>query len=120
MEKTFTCIMCPRGCAIKAGWEKKESVKVQGNHCKKGEEYVVQEIKAPKRNIASSVLISNGDELLASVKLSNPVPKEEIFHVVEEIKKVKVNAPVKIGDVVIKNVLGLESDVIITRNVDVR
>lgn len=79
--------MCPRGCAIKASWEKKESVKVQGNHCKKGEEYVVQEIKAPKRNIASSVLIPNGEELLASVKLSDPVPKEKIFHVVEEIKK---------------------------------
>ena len=112
--------MCPRGCAIKANWEKKESVKVRGNHCKKGEEYVVQEIKAPKRNIASSVLISNGEELLASVKLSNPVPKEQIFHVMEEIKKVCVEAPVKIGDVMIKNVLDLESDVIINRNVDKR
>ena len=46
-----------------------------------------------------------------------PIPKARIFDVMAEIKAVKVSAPVVMGQVVLKNVLGLESDVISTKNV---
>lgn len=48
------------------------------------------------------------------------MPKEQIFSVVNEIKKVEPEAPVTIGDHVIKDVLGLGSNVIVTKNVDTR
>jgi len=38
--------------------------------------------------------------------------------VVKEIRKVKVNAPVKVGDVVLEDVLGLGVNVIATRTVE--
>ena len=40
-----------------------------------------------------------------------------IFQVMEEINKVGVDAPTKIGDVAIKDVLGTGADIIITKNV---
>jgi CxxC motif-containing protein len=36
----------------------------------------------------------------------------------EEIKKIKLKAPVKMNQVILKNVLNLNSDVIVTKNVD--
>lgn len=120
MIREFTCIMCPIGCDITAQWEddqRAEEIQVTGNTCPKGREYALQELVNPMRNIASSVLVENGELPLASVRLTKVIPREKIFDVMEEIKKIKLTAPVKAGQVVIENVLGLESDVIVTKNV---
>ena len=113
MLRTFTCIMCPQGCDITAELEenqgKMEILSICGNKCPKGKAYVTQELIAPMRNIATSVLVTGGELPLASVRL---------FDVMAEIRKVHLNAPVIEGEVVIANVLGLESDVILTRSVD--
>ena len=117
MNKVLTCILCPNGCELKIEHDKENILSVSGNKCGKGADYADQEIKSPMRNIASSVLVKNGDMPLCSVRLSDPIPKNRIFDVIEEIRKASVNAPVRIGDIIIKNVLGLKSDVIATRNV---
>lgn len=70
------------------------------------------------RNIASSVLVKGGVLPLTSVRLSAPIPKTMIFPVMEEIKKLTVCAPVAEGQIVIENVLGLGSDVIVTKDVE--
>lgn len=122
MLRTFTCIMCPQGCDITAelgeNQGKQEILSVRGNKCPKGKAYVTQEIIAPMRNIATSVLVTGGELPLASVRLTKPIPKDRIFDVMAEIRKVHLTAPVEEGEVVISNVLGLESDVILTRSVD--
>ena len=70
------------------------------------------------RNIATSILVEGGEMPLASVRLSAPIPKAKIFDVMNEIRKVKRTAPVHEGDVMIENVLGLGSNVIVTRTVE--
>ena len=70
------------------------------------------------RNIATSILVEGGEMPLASVRLSAPIPKAKIFDVMNEIRKVKRTAPVHEGEVVIENVLGLGSNVIVTRTVE--
>ena len=117
MLRTFTCIMCPQGCEITAeGSEAPYSI--TGNKCKRGYEYVEQELVNPMRNIATSILVEGGEMPLASVRLSAPIPKAKIFDVMNEIRKVKRTAPVHEGEVVIENVLGLGSNVIVTRTVE--
>ena len=95
-----------------------EILSIGGNKGPKGKAYVTQELIAPMRNIATSVLVTGGELPLASVRLTKPIPKDRIFDVMAEIRKVHLNAPVIEGEVVIANVLGLESDVILTRSVD--
>ncbi|MGI6006156.1 MAG: DUF1667 domain-containing protein [Ruminococcus sp.] len=118
MNKTFTCILCPNGCEICTSFNDDEILSVTGNKCSKGAAYVEQEIKNPLRNIASSVLVEDGDMPLCSVRLSAPVPKRRIPEVMAEIRKISVTAPVKTGDILLADVLGLGSDVIATRNVE--
>jgi len=118
MIRDFICIICPNGCEIRTDIDKDTISSIEGALCDRGKDYVRQELTNPLRNIASSVIVNNGELPLVSVRLTRPVPKSRIFDVMEEIKKVRVDAPVKIGTIAIKNVLGLNSDVIITKNVN--
>jgi CxxC motif-containing protein len=117
MIKEYTCIICPNGCELTAEFEDGEVLSVQGALCKRGCEYVEQELINPQRNISSSILLENGVLPLVSVRLSQPIPKDKIFDVMAAIKKARLRAPVHAGQVAIPNVLGLGSDVIVTKNV---
>ncbi|WMJ84916.1 DUF1667 domain-containing protein [Oscillospiraceae bacterium LTW-04] len=117
MTRTFTCIMCPNGCEICAELDGATIVSLEGARCEKGKSYVRQEIDAPKRNIASSVLLDNGTLPLASIRLTGVIPKERIFDAMAEIRKVRVTAPVSTGQTVIKDLLDLGCDVIITKSI---
>jgi len=90
---------------------------LSGAACPKGESYVRQELTNPRRAIATSVPVDGGELPLVSVRLTAPIPKGEIFAVMAEINKRRVAAPTHIGQVLIPDVLGLGSDVIVTKNV---
>lgn len=118
MIREFICILCPNGCELSVELNEDNTIlKLEGATCQRGDEYVQQELFAPQRNIATSVKVMGGNMPLVSVRLSEAIPKEKIFDVMDKIKKVKLEAPVSLGQVVIKNVLGLERDVIATKQV---
>lgn len=119
MRREFTCIICPNGCEIEATVENGRLVAAAGAACPRGRDYVQQELTAPRRTIASSVPVRNGELPLASVRLDAPVPKERIMDVMREIRGIRLDAPVYAGTVVIGNVLGLGSNVIITKDVHI-
>ncbi len=111
--KEFICIVCPRGCHLKVD----DNMNVTGNTCPRGKVYALNEITNPTRMITSTVAIESSELCRVPVMTSSPIPKGKIFDVMAEINKVRVKAPVKINDVIIKNVLGLNSDIIATRNI---
>ncbi len=117
MLKKYTCIICPNGCEIEAEVKDGEIKSVSGYTCKRGEEYVRQEILAPKRTIASSVIVENGELPVTSVRITKAVPKELIPEVMKEIKKQKVTAPVISGTVLISGICGTDSNLICTKTV---
>ena len=114
MKKSFVCIVCPRGCLLTID----DEMNVTGNTCPRGEAYAKSEVTNPTRIITSSVRVNNREDTLVSIKTSAPVPKGRMLEVMAEINKVSVSAPTHIGDVVIKNVLGLDVDIIITKNIE--
>ncbi len=116
-QRSFTCIVCPNGCDIRAEYEGAEVISVRGAACPKGEDYVRQELTDPRRNIATSVPVEGGELPLVSVRLTSAIPKKDIFAVMAEINKLRVKAPVQIGDVLLEDVLGLGSSVVVTKNV---
>lgn len=118
MIKEFICILCPQGCDISAEIGKNKIISLKGNKCSKGEDYVTQEILNPMRNIATSVLIDNGELPLVSVRLNRMIPKNKVFEVVSKIHELHLKAPISEGDIVIENILGLEADVMITKNIN--
>ena len=114
MTRNLICIVCPRGCHLTID----ENMNVSGNTCKRGEVYARNEVTHPTRMITSTVRIIGGELERLPVATSAPIPKEDIFKVMAEINKASINAPVKIKDVVIKDVLGLGVDIIATRNIN--
>ena len=117
MKRIFTCVVCPNGCEIEAEYEGNRVLSVAGNLCPKGRDYVTQELVDPRRTIATSVRVTGGTMPLASVRLTKAIPKNRIFDAMREIGRITLEAPVSIGDVVIPNLLGLGSDVIVTKNI---
>lgn len=111
--KELICIVCPKGCHLKID----ENLNVSGNGCIRGIEYGVAELTNPTRMVTSTVSLINGEIDRLPVVTSKPIPKSKIFEVMEEINKVKINAPVYVKDVVIKNVLNLDVDIVATRDV---
>jgi len=111
--KRVICIECPNGCALEIN---EETLEVTGNRCKRGEIFIKSELTNPKRTIQTTIKTTFKEVPVVPVRVSSLIPKDKIFDVMKEIKKVVVDKKLKIGDVVIKDVLGLGADVIITSN----
>lgn len=93
-----------------------EKIVVRGNECKRGEDYARNEFHLPVRGLTTTVRVRNGELRIVPVKANQPIPKEKIMECMEYLRKVEVEAPVKIGQVIVKNILGLGVDIIATRN----
>ena len=117
MIKVYSCIICPKSCEIAIETKGTQLIFTKGAGCKRGMEYVKQELTDPQRTLATLVAVKNGEIPLVSVRLTKAIPKTRIFDAMAEIKTVKLTAPVVLGQIVLKNVLGLDSDVISTKNV---
>jgi CxxC motif-containing protein len=120
-KKKIVCTQCPLGCKINvvyADADEIEIVEVKGNRCKRGLEFVKQEITDPLRVVVTSVKVENGEIPMASVRSDKPVPLRLMQDIMKILKQTKVKAPVKRGDVIIQNILGTGSDIIATRSVD--
>ncbi|EGT4140044.1 DUF1667 domain-containing protein [Clostridium perfringens] len=114
MVKELICIVCPRGCHLTVDTELE---KVTGNTCKRGEIYGLNEVKNPTRIVTSTVKIDGCDNIVVPVKTEEPIPKRMIFDVMKEINKASVKLPIKVGDVIIEDVLGTGVSIVSAKTV---
>ncbi len=118
MEREFVCIICPNGCLIKVEYEGTNINNIKGDECPEGKDYVKNEITNPLRVFTGSVLVENGDFSLVSVKTHVPIPKKYIKKIGEITRRIKVNAPIEIGQVVAFNLLNENIGLIATRKIE--
>ena len=111
----LVCINCPMGCHLKIEKVNDELV-VTGNTCERGKQYAINEMTCPKRTLTSTVKIKNAQLKALPVITSNQIPKEKMFEVMKALKGVEVKAPIKVNDVIIKNVCDLGVDIIASRS----
>ncbi len=117
-ERNFICICCPMGCSLTVVMKGEEVVEVAGNTCKRGDIYARNEVINPMRMVTSTVKVIGGRENVVSVKTKEDIPKGKIFECVRALKDVKVNAPVYMGDTIMKNVANTGVDIVATKNVE--
>ena len=115
MNRNLVCILCPRGCNLTAKIEG-QRITVTGNSCPRGEKYAIDECTNPVRTVTSILRISNRDGIMVSVKTSAPIAKGRMFEAMEVIRNASAEAPVRIGDVLLRDVCG--ADIIATKNID--
>ena len=115
--RELTCIGCPLGCSLTIKMENGEVVELTGNTCPRGDAYGRKEVTNPTRIVTSTVRVSGGVSAMVSCKTESDIPKGKIFEVTEALKSVTLEAPVHIGDIVLKDVAGTGVDVVATKNV---
>ena len=116
-KKEMTCIVCPIGCHVEI-WEENGELVVTGNQCPRGKTYAIKELTNPTRINPPTVVIEGAKLPRLPVKTAEPVPKEDIFKIMDIINQVKVKAPVKVGDIIIKDILGLGINIVATRSME--
>ena len=114
----LTCISCPMGCPITVEMEDGQVVSVTGNTCKRGDIYARKEVTNPTRIVTSTIRVKGGAEDMVSVKTKEDIPKVKIFDCVKALKGIEKEAPVKIGDVILKDVAGTGVDIVATKHVE--
>ena len=120
MIKNLTCIECPRSCVLAVDIENCRVVKVEGEKCPKGKDYAVSEVENPRRVLTSTVVVAAHRAAAAlkmlPVRTDKPIPKERILEAAGEIRKIKIDRPVKSGEIIAANILGLGVNLIATRD----
>ena len=119
MIKELVCITCPMGCHLQIECnDQQEVIHVTGNHCQRGAAYAKKEMTAPERMFTSTVRIKGAIHPLLPVMSEKPVPKEKMFDIMEEIRKVCVQAPIAVRTIIIENVCDTKVNLIASRTME--
>jgi len=117
-KKMLHCICCPLGCEITASLEDGQVVAVCGNSCPRGEKYAREELTAPQRMLTMTVRILQGKLPLLPVVSARALPKERISDCARALRRITAKAPVRAGDVIVPDLLGLGVDIVASRDMD--
>ena len=119
MTKEFVCIVCPNSCHLTVTDEGGE-IKVSGNSCKRGKEHGINEFVRPMRMLTSTVAITGGLLPRLSVVSTDVVPKNQVEACLQDIYRVRVKAPVRCGDVIIKDIQHTGVDIVASKTMNIK
>ena len=106
MKRELICTACPYGCRLSVEIEGKTVKSVSGNRCLRGAKYAESECINPMRTFSTTVKLTSGGML--PVKTRDYIPKSAAIELMKILKNVETSPPVKVGDVVVKNVFGTD------------
>ncbi|MFW2381416.1 MAG: DUF1667 domain-containing protein [Acidimicrobiales bacterium] len=113
----YLCIGCPLGCRLEVDEDSHgDIIEIRGSSCRKGDRYAAQEHTDPRRNLTTTVAISGGLWPRLPVKTDGDIPKDLVRGACQELRLVRLTAPVKMGDVVVDDLLGTGCAVVATRD----
>jgi len=112
----YLCIGCPLGCRLEVDDVAGDIVEVRGFACKLGDEYARQEHIAPQRMVTTTVGLRGGPWARLPVKTSRAVPKGQVRAICKALRSTQTTAPVRLGQVIVANILNSGTDIIATRD----
>lgn len=113
-EKTITCITCPVGCDILVRGEGDVITHMEGNRCKRGEEYARNEFAHPVRILTTTVKLEGADSPLLPVRSDKPVPRDLLMPCMREIRNIRIQAPISRRHVIVPDILGTGANIVAT------
>ena len=114
-KKHFVCVVCPVGCEIDVVHDGAKIISMEGNKCEKSEEFVSQELIEPMRILTTTVRIEGSRWPIIPVRTDKPVPKRLFPRIMNQLKRIKLQAPVNMLDVVMNDIARTGANVIATR-----
>lgn len=117
MQKNIICVACPMGCGITVEIaDNGDILSVSGNTCKRGDIYARNECTNPVRSLATTVKVNGGIYNVVPCKSSGAIPKNKIMDCMKIINEASANAPIKLGDILVKNILETGIDIVATNH----
>ncbi len=117
--KEYTCIGCPIGCPLQLVHKGSKITEVSGYECDRGAKYARQEFTDPRRELSTTVEVVGARWRRLPVKVTGPVEKGRILEAARKIHELHVKAPVKLGQVLLTDLLGEKGiDVVACRSMD--
>jgi len=114
-ENEIICIICPLACRVTVNIDEEGTILGATNYlCKEGENYAIAEYKFPGRILTTTILTEDSSCKLLPVRTSGPVPKERLKEMMYFLSRIKVKPPVKMGQVILPNVLNTGVDLVST------
>ena len=117
MNRKIICTICPLGCNMEVHIKGREIIKTVGNRCKRGLEYAKNEVFSPGRVLTSTVMINNPEVPLIPIYSDKEVPKEKLMACMKEIAKVRIDGPLELGEIVVKDILNLGINMLASRSI---
>lgn len=120
----FNCTTCPSECLltveVKRGADGAvaEVYSVAGNSCPRGDKFAHQELTCPMRVLTTTVAVSSGDEALLPVRTAEAIPLALHAQAMDLIRGLVVKAPIRMGDIVLPNLLDTGADLIASMDID--
>ena len=120
----FNCTTCPSECLLTAEAERDvngavvEVRSVTGNSCPRGDKFAHQELTCPMRVLTTTVAVSGGDETLLPVRTAEAIPLALHAQAMDLIRGLVVNAPIRMGDVVLENLLDTDINLVASMDID--
>ena len=120
----FNCTTCPSECLLTVEVERYsngavvEVRSVAGNSCPRGDTFAHQELTRPMRVLTTTVAVSGGDEALLPVRTAEAIPLALHAQAMDLIRGVVVEAPIRMGDVVLEDLLHTGIDLIASMDID--
>ncbi len=117
----YLCIECPLGCRIEVEEDADGNiVDVRGYACNKGKTFAEREHTDPRRMVTTTVAVHGGLWPRLPVRTTTAVPKDRVWAVVELLRPVSVESPVRMGEVVFADIAGTGVDVVASRDMPER
>ncbi|MEZ5143525.1 MAG: DUF1667 domain-containing protein [Acidimicrobiales bacterium] len=116
---SYLCIGCPLGCRLELDEDADGSiVEIRGSSCRRGDRYAVQEHTDPRRLVTTTVAIDGARWPRLPVKTVGEIPRDRVREAVAALAQVRVTAPVRLGDVVLADLLETGCPVVATRDLE--
>lgn len=118
-KNEFVCVICPNSCRLNVEVLADGSLDVDGFQCKRGLEYAKQEFLEPTRMLITTMRIKGGVLPVIPVRSNKEIPREKMLDAVKAVNENEAQAPVKMHDVLMDDLFGLEGiKVIASRDMD--
>lgn len=120
----FNCTTCPSECLLTVEVERDadgavvEVRSATGNSCPRGNKFAHQELTCPMRVLTTTVAVSGGDETLPPVRTAKAIPLELHAQAMNLIRGLVVNAPIRMGDVVLEDLLDTSINLIASMDIN--
>lgn len=101
-QRSFICVTCPVGCSIDATLLDGRLLEAHGQACKRGLDFVKEELTAPKRVLTSTVQVRGGVLPLVPVRTRTPMSKGRLLEVATLLREIVLEAPVEEHQIVVR------------------